>query len=216
MIEFFFLLLFSILLFSLLSYSLLKGTNENPDPFFGSFSDTFLNIFILQTTANYPDVTILKVREQPWYSIFFVIYLVVQLYFIVNVNVATVFTIYKQMLHKKSIKQFVRTKLTFIYAFYVLSNDKKTVDVQSWIAVYKKIHPFSSSDVPLAKLSHFLNNTSQSSMNMEEFVQICEDTTIVETNNSKLAQFCESLKQVRVVKLQKIVQHWYIANLITS
>lgn len=208
MLEFFFLLLFSILVFSLISFSLFNGSKEN-DPYFTSFGETFLNIFILQTTANYPDVTIPKVREQPLYSLFFVVYLVVQLYFIVNVNIATVFNTYKAMLHQKNIKQFVRTRITLIYAFCVLSRDGTTVDVQSWVDVYAKLHPFTPSDVAVAKVANVCDNPKNSTLNMEEFVAICEDKTPMESKTSRLVRMRNSVKKIKIAFLQKIVEHKY-------
>jgi len=75
------LLLFFILMFSLLGHFLF---GRDDDPFFMTAEDSFVNLFVLLTTANYPDIQMPSYYRSKWTVFFFVIYLVTVLYLFMN------------------------------------------------------------------------------------------------------------------------------------
>jgi len=87
------LLFFFIFIFSLLGHFLFG--RDRLDPFFSTVEDSFVNLFILLTTANYPDIMMESYYRRPLSVIFFVAYLVIVLYFFTNL-VSTILSKLKQ------------------------------------------------------------------------------------------------------------------------
>lgn len=61
---------------------------------------------VLLTTANFPDVMLPALHQSPWYALFFMSYLFMGLYFLLNVLLATIFSGYKRKLQERSMIAF--------------------------------------------------------------------------------------------------------------
>ncbi|XP_026472148.1 two pore calcium channel protein 1-like isoform X2 [Ctenocephalides felis] len=102
------LLLFFITTYTLVGY-LLFSSHIDPRHF-GSLGDSFVSMFVLLTTANYPDVMMPAYSYSWWYAIFFVSYLAIVLYVLMNLMLAVVYEAFTRierdkfkalLLHKK-------------------------------------------------------------------------------------------------------------------
>lgn len=60
------------------------------DPNFSSFDKTYVQMFICLTTANFPDVGMIAFHNSHWAPLFFVIYVGIGLYFVLNLFLALV------------------------------------------------------------------------------------------------------------------------------
>eukprot|EP01138_Halocafeteria_seosinensis_P002631 gb/GECG01002690.1/.p1 GENE.gb/GECG01002690.1/~~gb/GECG01002690.1/.p1 ORF type:complete len:899 (+),score=70.31 gb/GECG01002690.1/:1-2697(+) len=65
--------------------------------YFGTFLGSLNQLFILLTTANYPDVMMPVYDCHPWSALFFVAFLTIGLYFIMNIVLAVVYGVFQDM-----------------------------------------------------------------------------------------------------------------------
>eukprot|EP00118_Oscarella_pearsei_P012362 m.90565 g.90565 ORF g.90565 m.90565 type:complete len:390 (+) comp36657_c0_seq1:61-1230(+) len=65
-----------------------KYVQQTENWYFYTFGDTVVNLFILLTTANFPDIAMPAVKENTWAFLFFVIYLLLGVYFFASVILA--------------------------------------------------------------------------------------------------------------------------------
>lgn len=66
--------------------------------YYDTVTDSNFNMLILLTTANFPDVMLPSYNDNYWYMLFFVSYLVMGLYFLMNFLLANVFIKFKNRL----------------------------------------------------------------------------------------------------------------------
>ena len=66
--------------------------------YFRTFSDSYVNMFTLLTTANFPDVMLPSYHENYFFALFFVSYLIFGLFLLLNLLLASVFNKFKERL----------------------------------------------------------------------------------------------------------------------
>ena len=71
---------------------------------FKEYDDSLWNLYVTVTTANFPDVMMPAYDYNGYYSIFFILFLGVNLYLFINIILATIYTNYKK--HLKVFKIF--------------------------------------------------------------------------------------------------------------
>jgi hypothetical protein len=79
------LLLFFIFMFAIIGFYTFSSSSVDPN--FSTLHDSIISLFVLITTANYPDVMMPSYSKSRWAFIFFLIYLVIGLYFMQNLLV---------------------------------------------------------------------------------------------------------------------------------
>ena len=89
-----------IMIFSVFSYYLFRSEFEGIAILEDNF-ESYYQFLILLTTANFPDVMLPAYENSFWYASIFVIYLIVGLYFLLNILLANVFSMYKKRLEMK-------------------------------------------------------------------------------------------------------------------
>lgn len=103
------LLLFFMVIFAILGFCLFS-TNA-ADPYFNTLENSIVSLFVLLTTANFPDVMMPAYSRNRWSCVFFIVYLSIELYFIMNLLLAVVFDTFNGvekvkfkslLLHKRS------------------------------------------------------------------------------------------------------------------
>lgn len=111
-IDILLLLLFFMVIFAILGFYLFSS---NPsDPYFSTLENSLVSLFVLLTTANYPDVMMPAYSRNRWSCVFFIVYLSIELYFIMNLLLAVVFDSFNDieknkfkslLLHKRTATQ---------------------------------------------------------------------------------------------------------------
>ncbi|KAM9440697.1 two pore channel protein 1 isoform 2-T2 [Clarias gariepinus] len=108
-IDILLLLLFFMVIFAILGFCLFS--NNPADHYFKTLEDSIVSLFVLLTTANFPDVMMPAYSRNRWSCIFFIVYLSIELYFIMNLLLAVVFDTFNGvekvkfkslLLHKRS------------------------------------------------------------------------------------------------------------------
>uniref|UniRef100_A0A8C3T252 Two pore segment channel 1 n=1 Tax=Chelydra serpentina TaxID=8475 RepID=A0A8C3T252_CHESE len=111
-IDILLLLLFFMVIFAILGK--LPFTLEN----------SLVNLFVLLTTSNFPDVMMPSYSRNPWSCVFFIVYLSIELYFIMNLLLAVVFDTFSDI-EKRKFKSLLLHKRTAIQHAYRLLVSKQ-------------------------------------------------------------------------------------------
>ncbi|KAM4576815.1 two pore channel protein 1 isoform 2-T2 [Odontesthes bonariensis] len=108
-IDILLLLLFFMVIFAILGFCLFS--TNTADPYFRTLENSLVSLFVLLTTANFPDVMMPAYSKNRWSCVFFIVYLSIELYFVMNLLLAVVFDTFNGvekmkfkslLLHKRS------------------------------------------------------------------------------------------------------------------
>lgn len=109
------------------------------DERFENWSHSFASLWILFTTANFPDVMVLSYNDHRASVIFFFVYLVISLYLLKNILMAAVYDAYKAHL-KISLRSFYERRETAIdHAFALLVADSGVITMERWAAFFSAV-----------------------------------------------------------------------------
>ncbi|XP_077164871.1 two pore channel protein 1 isoform X2 [Paroedura picta] len=121
-IDILLLLLFFMVIFAILGFYLFSSNKS--DPYFNTLENSLVNLFVLLTTANFPDVMMPSYSQNPWSCVFFIVYLSIELYFIMNLLLAVVFDTFNDI-EKMKFKSLLLHKRTAIQHAYRLLVSKQ-------------------------------------------------------------------------------------------
>ncbi|XP_054952177.1 two pore channel protein 1 isoform X2 [Pan paniscus] len=121
------LLLFFMIIFAILGFYLFS---PNPsDPYFSTLENSIVSLFVLLTTANFPDVMMPSYSRNPWSCVFFIVYLSIELYFIMNLLLAVVFDTFNDI-EKRKFKSLLLHKRTAIqHAYRLLISQRRPAGI---------------------------------------------------------------------------------------
>ncbi|XP_030677313.1 two pore calcium channel protein 1 isoform X1 [Nomascus leucogenys] len=121
------LLLFFMIIFAILGFYLFS---PNPsDPYFSTLENSIVSLFVLLTTANFPDVMMPSYSRNPWSCVFFIVYLSIELYFIMNLLLAVVFDTFNDI-EKRKFKSLLLHKRTAIqHAYRLLVSQRRPTGI---------------------------------------------------------------------------------------
>ena len=86
-----------------------------------------INMIVLLTTANHPDIMLPAYREHRLYSLYFISYLVIGLYILMNVLTAVVYNQFRGFLATSIQSSFTRRRVGQFAAFVILANRTRQV-----------------------------------------------------------------------------------------
>ena len=101
-----------VMYFSWMGKRLYSGTIEGVENF-SSFNDAFFYMFVLLTTSNFPDIMLPAYRQNRKDCVFFIFYLVVGLFLLMNLLLAIFYSNYQERADE-GIDNFEETRSTFI------------------------------------------------------------------------------------------------------
>ncbi|NXQ91809.1 TPC1 protein, partial [Nyctibius grandis] len=116
-IDILLLLLFFMVIFAILGFYLFSPNHS--DPYFNTLENSLVNLFVLLTTSNFPDVMMPSYARNPWSCVFFIVYLSIELYFIMNLLLAVVFDTFNDI-EKRKFKSLLLHKRTAMQHAYRL------------------------------------------------------------------------------------------------
>ncbi|NXG52704.1 TPC1 protein, partial [Psilopogon haemacephalus] len=117
-IDILLLLLFFMVIFAILGEFYLWQVNFSFQ-YFNTLENSLVNLFVLLTTSNFPDVMMPSYARNPWSCVFFIVYLSIELYFIMNLLLAVVFDTFNDI-EKRKFKSLLLHKRTAIQHAYRL------------------------------------------------------------------------------------------------
>ncbi|XP_052214317.1 two pore channel protein 1-like isoform X2 [Dreissena polymorpha] len=135
------LLLFIMLIFSILGFYLFSTIPANP--YFASLKDSFVSLFILLTTANYPDVMMPAYSTNQFSALFFITYLSIELYFVMNLFLAVVYDTFSGFEKEKLKNLFLHKREGCRRAFKLLvtKEDPHCIRLDSFMSLLAHFRP---------------------------------------------------------------------------
>ncbi|XP_048482416.1 two pore channel protein 1 isoform X2 [Plutella xylostella] len=112
------LLMFFVATYSLLGYYLFSEHADNGH--FQTISDSFVSMFVLLTTANFPDVMMPSYAKSKWYALFFILYIITVLYVLMNLMLAVVYETFTRIERDKCRALLLHRRRAARHAFRLL------------------------------------------------------------------------------------------------
>uniref|UniRef100_A0A1B6DU32 EF-hand domain-containing protein n=2 Tax=Clastoptera arizonana TaxID=38151 RepID=A0A1B6DU32_9HEMI len=112
------LIFFFVSAYSLLGYYLFSQDENNT--FFITLFNSFVSMFVLLTTANFPDVMMPAYAKSKWYCLFFISYLCIVLYILMNLMLAVVYETFTNIEREKFRKLLLHKRQACNHAFRLL------------------------------------------------------------------------------------------------
>ncbi|GAB5359312.1 hypothetical protein AAMO2058_000533700 [Amorphochlora amoebiformis] len=105
---------------------LLPTTDESHE-YFPSFEEGFVNLFVLTTTANNPDVMMPAYRENRVFYVYFLVFCIVTIFFINNLILASVYEQYRKEIAAQAVEFGKNRRKNFKKAFCILRGPRGTI-----------------------------------------------------------------------------------------
>uniref|UniRef100_A0A3B4GN38 Two pore segment channel 1 n=1 Tax=Pundamilia nyererei TaxID=303518 RepID=A0A3B4GN38_9CICH len=117
-IDILLLLLFFMVIFAILGKS-----------YFNTMENSLVSLFVLLTTANFPDVMMPAYSKNRWSCVFFIVYLSIELYFIMNLLLAVVFDTFNDVEKMKFKSLLLHKRSAIDHAFQLLVSRQRPMGV---------------------------------------------------------------------------------------
>ncbi|XP_066153922.1 two pore channel protein 1-like isoform X1 [Euwallacea fornicatus] len=164
------LLLFFVCSYALLGYFLFSSHHNL---YFKTLSDSFISMFVLLTTANFPDVMMPSYNQSRWSAIFFISYISTVLYVLMNLMLAVVYETFTGIEKDKFRKLLLHKRQACKLAFRLLVSRQNPnfIRFKQFQGLMKYFSPKTSQrDVVL--IYRQLNTSSTGLLTQEEFLNI--------------------------------------------
>ncbi|XP_065173158.1 two pore channel protein 1-like isoform X2 [Atheta coriaria] len=171
------LLLFFVSSYALLGYYLFSDHHRNP--FFRTLPDSFVSMFVLLTTANFPDVMMPSYAISKWNAIFFISYISTVLYVLMNLMLAVVYETFTGIEKDKFRKLLLHKRKACKLAFRLLvsKQDPEGIKFKQFEGVMRYYAPRKKArDVVL--MFKQLNASGSGTMSEEEFIGLYDASSL--------------------------------------
>lgn len=126
-IDILLLLLFFMVIFAILGFCIFSPNTS--DPYFSTLENSLVSLFVLLTTANFPDVMMPSYSKNRWSCVFFIVYLSIELYFIMNLLLAVVFDTFNDVEKMKFKSLLLHKRSAIDHAFQLLVSRQRPMGV---------------------------------------------------------------------------------------
>lgn len=183
-LELLFLLLFVMFLFSILGFYLFSS-NDN-SIYFETLPKSFLSLFVLLTTANYPDVMMPAYATSHISALFFIVYISIELYFFMNLFLAVVYNTFTSLEKSKVKKLMLHRRHACEHAFRLLvsKRHRNSISLCNFAGLMKFYRP-GAKKIEIYLTFKALNSSCSGSLSLEEFYNIYSLTDLNWKETSK-------------------------------
>lgn len=171
------LLMFFICTYALLGYFLFSHHQTNL--YFHTLTDSFVSMFVLLTTANFPDVMMPSYAISKWNAIFFISYISIVLYVLMNLMLAVVYETFTGIEKDKFRKLLLHKRKACKLAFRLLVSKQNpdTIKFKQFYGMIRYFRPrISLRDVIL--IFRHLNGSGNGSLTEEEFFGVYDAVSL--------------------------------------
>lgn len=198
---------------------------------FKSYGATLYQMFVLFTTSNNPDVWVPAYKISRWYSLFFIVYVLLGVYFLTNLILAVIYESFKEQLAKQLGQVDFLRKSILQKAFDLIDtngegylNKEQCISLLNELNKYRSLPKTSREDFELIFTE--LDRSGDFKVTSEEFADLCNTIAIKfqkEPPPSYLEKFpsfyhaplCERLKSfVRSRQFEYIIVFVLLMNLV--
>lgn len=171
------LLMFFVCSYALLGYFLFGGHEKNL--YFNTLSDSFVSMFVLLTTANFPDVMMPSYAITKWSAVFFISYISTVLYVLMNLMLAVVYETFTGIEKDKFRKLLLHKRQACKLAFRLLVSKQTPNHIR-----FRQFHGLMRYYLPqisqrdIVLIFRQLNTSNTGLMTQEEFLNIYDATTL--------------------------------------
>uniref|UniRef100_A0A674C529 Two pore segment channel 1 n=1 Tax=Salmo trutta TaxID=8032 RepID=A0A674C529_SALTR len=109
------------------SHTILSGVLS--PQYFNTLENSIVSLFVLVTTANFPDVMMPAYSRNRWSCVFFIVYLSIELYFIMNLLLAVVFDTFNGVEKMKFKSLLLHKRSAIDHAFQLLVSRQRPMGV---------------------------------------------------------------------------------------
>eukprot|EP00058_Branchiostoma_floridae_P009154 XP_002594642.1 hypothetical protein BRAFLDRAFT_217471 [Branchiostoma floridae] len=113
-------------------------------PYFKHYGDIYFQLYVLVTTANSPDIMMPAFDSNKWFSLFFIVYVVVCLYLFMSIILAVIYKNYRKHLKNEIKKSVFIKRVKLERAFNELKEEvggKSVVTEKTWYVLMKEVLP---------------------------------------------------------------------------
>lgn len=168
------LMMFIIIIYSIYGFYLLgPDSSDSGSPYFRTLTSSFINLFVLLTTANFPDIMMPFYAEDARYSLFFISYLVINLYFFMNLTLTVVYNTFTEIEDRTFKKMYMNKVKASQFAFNLLVTDNCEVSYEDFKYFMKIFDPLRSR-IEVLLMFKYLDVEGSGGLNKKEFVSIYE------------------------------------------
>lgn len=162
----FFVIIYSVLGFFLFSY-------DPNDHYFSTLYDSVVSMFVLLTTANFPDVMMPSYARSRWFSLFFISYLCIVLYILMNLMLAVVYEVFTTLEKEKMKKLYLHKHKACQLAFRLLTskNDPDRLYFRHFHGLMRYYAP-KSGDRDTVIIFKYLNSNNNGHLDVDEFYKL--------------------------------------------
>eukprot|EP00058_Branchiostoma_floridae_P025095 XP_002610585.1 hypothetical protein BRAFLDRAFT_65751 [Branchiostoma floridae] len=173
------LFLLSVAFFALMALKIFQNRQDlvyysDGHPYMHNYLDNFFQLYVLVTTANFPDVMMPAFDYNPWFTLFFIIYLIICLYLFMSICLATIYNNFKEHL-KEYVEDSVREKQNNLQlAFDILKVETRHGELlpkSRWMSLMRAVKP-SRLDIEHSLLWDVLANDHAEYINRKEFFHV--------------------------------------------
>ncbi|XP_068901999.1 two pore calcium channel protein 1-like isoform X3 [Tenebrio molitor] len=171
------LLLFFVCSYALLGYFLFS--NHQTNLYFRTLSDSFVSMFVLLTTANFPDVMMPSYAISKWNAIFFISYISTVLYVLMNLMLAVVYETFTGIEKDKFRKLLLHKRKACQLAFRLLVS-KQTPNMVRFKQFHGLMRYYSrrTSQRDIILIFRQLNTSGTGALTEDEFLGIYDAITL--------------------------------------
>lgn len=162
---------------SWLAYVMFEDT-EQGKTVFTSFGATTYQMFVLFTTSNNPDVWIPAYKVSRWYSLFFILYELMSVYFVTNLILAVVYDSFRDQLAKQICEKDRLRKRILKKAFNIIDEDSHDfLNIDQCIHLFEELNRYRT--LPDISRDDFelifaeLDDSNDFKINLDEFYDLC-------------------------------------------
>ncbi|XP_066018883.1 two pore channel protein 1-like isoform X2 [Pocillopora verrucosa] len=216
-----FLLFFIMVIFAMLGFYLFSDNEK--DEFFSSFWRSFISLFVLLTTANYPDVMMPAYIRSRWSFIYFAVYIAVVLYFLMSLLLAVVYDAFTNIVKNKFRKLFLHKRKGIRKAYELLKGENPPHGIQ-WETFKGLMSHYDPKRTDVENYLFFksLNKSNTGQLSLDEFYNVFENSEVTEHHDQWFSCFrsCNclyrTLRGIRWLISQKPFEFVIYAIIITN
>ncbi|XP_020294298.1 two pore calcium channel protein 1-like [Pseudomyrmex gracilis] len=169
------LLFYLITTYTILGYYMFSEMNRN----FSTLQDSFVSLFVLLTTANFPDVMMPSYSQNKWYAIYFVSYLCTMLYVMMNLMLAVVNETFTSRERDKFKKLFLHKRKACQHAFKLLVSKQEPDKIRfRQFQGLMRYHAPNKSIRDIVLMFCHMNTSKNGALTREEFLSIYDATKL--------------------------------------
>ncbi|XP_050205536.1 two pore calcium channel protein 1 [Mercurialis annua] len=162
---------------SWLAYVMFEDTQQGK-LVFTSYGITLYQMFVLFTTSNNPDVWIPAYKASRWYSLFFVLYVLLGVYFVTNLILAVVYDSFKGQLVKQVSEADSIRKRMLVKAFNLIDkHDVGYLNKDQCVRLFEELNRYRT--LPKISMEEFelifneLDDIRDFRIDLDEFSDLC-------------------------------------------